>query len=122
MQKMNRKIVYYTLFLSFCGSVILACIFHSQIFSVFIAVWIGGITGLYGYYRIVQMVLRIPSDEQTSKKMGTQEYMKRYLMYGIVLVLCQLIQIPVLGVLAGFMCHKGALLLYALKDKEDLHE
>lgn len=122
MQKMNRKIINYTLFLSFCSSVILACIFHSQLLNVFIAVWIGSILGLYGYYQITQMVLRIPSDEQAGKKMGTQEYVKRYMLYGIVLVLCQLIHIPVLGVLAGFMAHKGAILLYALKDKEDFHE
>ncbi len=43
--------------------------------------------------------------------------MKRYLMYGLVLVICQLMELPILAVLVGLMCNKGAILLYALKEK-----
>lgn len=49
--------------------------------------------------------------------MGTQEYMKRYLMYGLVLVVSQLMELPILAVLVGLMCNKGAILLYALKER-----
>ncbi|WP_199519703.1 hypothetical protein [uncultured Holdemanella sp.] len=90
--------------------------------QVFIAVWIGCLTGLAGYRKIVQMALNIPTDEVAGKKIGTQEYMKRYLMYGLVLVICQLMEFPILAVLVGLMCNKGAILLYALKEKEDFHE
>ena len=106
MQQMNKKIVKYTLIFSLFCSIACAMIFHSQMIQVFIAVWIGCLTGLVGY----------------RKKIGTQEYMKRYLMYGLVLVICQLMELPILAVLVGLMCNKGAILLYALKEKEDFHE
>lgn len=43
-------------------------------------------------------------------------------MYGLVLVICQLMELPILAVLVGLMCNKGAILLYVLKEKEDFHE
>lgn len=76
----------------------------------------------WGIVRLIQMALNIPTDEIAGKKIGTQEYMKRYLMYGLVLVICQLMELPILAVLVGLMCNKGAILLYALKEKEDFHE
>ena len=122
MQQMNKKIVKYTLIFSLFCSIACAMIFHSQMIRVFIAVWIGCLTGLVGYHKIVQMALNIPTDEAAGKKIGTQEYMKRYLMYGLVLVICQFMGLPILAVLVGLMCNKGAILLYALKEKEDFHE
>ena len=122
MQQMNKKIVKYTLIFSLFCSIACAMIFHSQMIQVFIAVWIGCLTGLVGYRKIVQMALNIPTDEIAGKKIGTQEYMKRYLMYGLVLVICQLMELPILAVLVGLMCNKGAILLSALKEKEDFHE
>ena len=121
MQQMNKKIVKYTLIFSLFCSIACAMIFHSQMIQVFIAVWIGCATGLFGYHKIVQMALNIPADEGAGKKVGTQEYMKRYFMYGFVLI-CQLMELPILAVLVGLMCNKGAILLYALKEKEDFHE
>lgn len=122
MQQMNKQIKKYTLAFSLFCSIACAMIFHSQMIQVFIAVWIGCLTGLVGYHKIVQMALNIPTGEAAGKKMGTQEYMKRYLMYGLVLVVCQLMELPILAVLVGLMCNKGAILLYALKEKEDFHE
>lgn len=122
MQQMNKQIKKYTLAFSLFCSIACAMIFHSQMIQVFIAVWIGCLTGLVGYHKIVQMALNIPMDEAAGKKMGTQEYMKRYLMYGLVLVVSQLMELPILAVLVGLMCNKGAILLYALKEKEDFHE
>ncbi len=122
MQQMNKKIKRYTLIFSLFCSIACAMIFHSQMIQVFIAVWIGCLTGLVGYHKIVQMALNIPTDEVAGKKMGTLEYMKRYLMYGLVLVVCQCMELPILAVLVGLMCNKGAILLYALKEKEDFHE
>ena len=122
MQQMNKKIVKYTLIFSLFCSLVCAIIFHSQMIRVFIAVWIGCLTGLAGYRKIVQMALNIPTDEVAGKKIGTQEYMKRYLMYGLVLVICQLMEFPIFAVLVGLMFNKGAILLYALKEKEDFHE
>ena len=122
MQQMNKKIKRYTLVFSLFCSIACAMIFHSQMIQVFIAVWIGCLTGLVGYHKIVQMALNIQTDEAAGKKIGTQEYMKRYLMYGLVLVICQFMGLPILAVLVGLMCNKGAILLYALKEKEDFHE
>lgn len=122
MQQMNKQIKKYTLAFSLFCSIACAMIFHSQMIQVFIAVWIGCLTGLVGYHKIVQRALNIPTDEAAGKKIGTQEYMKRYLMYGLVLVVCQLMELPILAVLVGLMCNKGAILLYALKEKEDFHE
>ena len=122
MQQMNKQIKKYTLTFSLFCSIACAMIFHSQMIQVFIAIWIGCLTGLVGYHKIVQMALNILTDEAAGKKIGTQEYMKRYLMYGLVLVVCQLMELPILAVLVGLMCNKGAILLYALKEKEDFHE
>lgn len=36
--------------------------------QVFIAVWIGCLTGLVGYHKIVQMALNIPTDEAAGKR------------------------------------------------------
>ena len=63
MQQMNKKIVKYTLIFSLFCSIACAMIFHSQMIQVFIAVWIGCLTGLVGYRKIVQMALNIPTDE-----------------------------------------------------------
>ena len=122
MQQMNKQIKKYTLAFSLFCSIACAMIFHSQMIQVFIAVWIGCLTGLVGYHKIVQMALNIPTDEAAGKKMGTQEYMKRYLLYGLALVVSHLMDMPIFAVLVGLMCNKGAILLYALKEKEDFHE
>ena len=68
MQQMNKKIVKYTLIFSLFCSIACAMIFHSQMIQVFIAVWIGCLTGLVGYRKIVQMALNIPTDEIAGKK------------------------------------------------------
>ena len=52
MQQMNKKIVKYTLIFSLFCSIACAMIFHSQMIQVFIAVWIGCLTGLVGYRKI----------------------------------------------------------------------
>ena len=54
MQQMNKKIEKYTIILSLICSLICAFVFHSQMIQVFIAVWIGCLTGLVGYRKIVQ--------------------------------------------------------------------
>ena len=68
MQQMNKKIEKYTIILSLICSLICAFVFHSQMIQVFIAVWIGCATGLFGYHKIVQMALNIPADEGAGKK------------------------------------------------------
>lgn len=122
MKKMNKIICVYTLILSGITSAFCACIFHAMMLQVFIAVWIGCFTGLFGYFMIVRMALNIPTKEADGKKVGTQEYVKRYLIYGLIFVLCQLSNLPILAVLLGLMCNKGAILFYALNKKEDFHE
>ena len=62
MQQMNKIIKKYTIILSLICSLICAIVFHSQMIQVFIAVWIGCATGLFGYHKIVQMALNIPAD------------------------------------------------------------
>ena len=74
MQQMNKKIVKYTLIFSLFCSIACVMIFHSQMIQVFIAVWIGCLTGLVGYRKIVQMALKYSNiDEIAGKKIGTQE-------------------------------------------------
>ena len=57
MQQMNKKIVKYTLIFSLFCSIACAMIFHSQMIQVFIAVWIGCLTGLVGYHLLLQLSL-----------------------------------------------------------------
>ncbi len=118
MNELNRKIYLFTFLLTIFASIIG---FYFGI-KIFISIWIGCITGLIGYYMVVRMVLNIPSNEVDGKKAGTSGYVKRYLFYGIVFVACQYLQLSLLGVLIGIMCNKAAILIYALKEKEDLHE
>ena len=66
--------------------------------------------------------INIPSNEMDGKKVGTQGYMKRYLFYGFILVLCHYLDFNLIGVLIGMMCNKGAILIYALIERKGLHE
>lgn len=118
MRTMNFRICIYSLVLCTLSSLI------SLYFGikVFIAVWIGCATGLIGYGMVVRMVLNIPSNEMDGKKVGTQGYMKRYLFYGFILVLCHYLDFNLIGVLIGMMCNKGAILIYALIERKGLHE
>ena len=75
MQQMNKQIKKYTLAFSLFCSIACAMIFHSQMIQVFIAVWIGCLTGLVGYHKIVQMALNIPTDEAA----GCNSLSNRYL-------------------------------------------
>lgn len=118
MSELNRKICLYTFLLTLCSSII-GFYFGTM---VFVSIWIGCITGLIGYYMVVHMVLNIPLNEVDGKKVGTSGYVKRYIFYGVVFILCHYLQFPLLGVLIGMMCNKAAILIYALKEKEDLHE
>lgn len=118
MNELNKKICLYTCVLTIFVSII-GCYFGIKIF---ISIWIGCITGLIGYYMVVHMVLNIPSNEEDGKKVGTSGYVKRYIFYGVVFVASHYLKLMLLGVLIGMMCNKLAILIYALKEKEDLHE
>jgi small-conductance mechanosensitive channel len=95
-------------------------LFHSL--NIFLGIWIGAVLGLIGLQMIVQFARTL--SPETKKSSGFFQYSIRYAMYAIVFFACAYKGIPVLSLLAGFLCSKLALFLYSLKTQKgvDTHD
>lgn len=117
---MEKKVIRYSLILGGIGSIIVGLIFQSL--SIFISVWVGIFTGLFGFKMIVSMVHSLETSAENGQKIGQSGYLRRYIFYGIVFVIASFLDLSVLAILFGIICHKASLLLYTYREKEDLHE
>ena len=114
LEKMTKKIVKISVFLTIVVSILLAILFKSL--TIFLGVWIGCFVAIMGYFMISKFTCSVSCDEDEAKKQGRYNYTLRYGFYGVSFLVATLLGVPVLSLLAGYMCHKGALIIYALKE------
>ena len=118
MKKMSISICQYTGILALLCAIIAWVCFGT---SSFIGVGIGAILGIAGFFHIVMFCQRI--DGQTDgKKAGIMNYVVRYLIYGVVMFGFAYLHIPVLSMLAGLVCHKGAILIYSIHTRKEMDD
>ncbi|MBB5185112.1 small-conductance mechanosensitive channel [Faecalicoccus acidiformans] len=113
---MNKKILNYSL-----GIVAIACIVSFILFKdwkVVLGLLAGLAIALLGYRMIIAMTLSLRPDEKSGQKQGSLGYVVRYLFYICTFVLLVVLGIPVLALLVGFLCHKAAILLYVVLNRE----
>ena len=113
---MNKKILNYSL-----GIVPIVCIVSFILFKdwkVVLGLLAGLAIALLGYRMIIAMTLSLRPDEKSGQKQGSLGYVVRYLFYICTFVLLVVLGIPVLALLVGFLCHKAAILLYVVLNRE----
>ncbi|MBQ0066002.1 MAG: hypothetical protein KBT48_09580 [Firmicutes bacterium] len=115
-QEMNKKITKYTILFSVAGMVIGTIVFHD--IKVPIGLLVGAVTGLIGYYMIVDLAVHIPEDEEVGKKKGISNYYLRYLLYAFVFAAgVFLLKLPILSLLVGILIHKASIYAYSIIEK-----
>ena len=90
-------------------------------FYTFLGVGIGSILGMIGFFHIVRFCQSIDGDTN-GKKAGAINYVARYLLYAVVMFGFAYLKIPVLAMLAGFLCHKGAILIYSIHTRKEMDD
>ena len=113
---MNKKILNNSL-----GIVAIPCIVSFIFFKdwkVVLGLLAGLAIALLGYRMIIAMTLSLRPDEKSGQKQGSLGYVVRYLFYICTFVLLVVLGIPVLALLVGFLCHKAAILLYVVLNRE----
>ena len=83
-----------------------------------LGVVVGVVTGQVGLWMIIRFTKSITTHKKADRA-GLTQYVLRYCMYGIVMVVFTCVHVPVLAMLAGFMCSKGALLMYSRKLRKE---
>ncbi len=82
--------------------------------SVAIGIGLGCMIGLIGFNMIVQWGFRV--QETGSMRSAFFSYMLRYFFYGCMFVLSYYMGANLLGILAGFICHKVSVYIYSIRD------
>lgn len=115
---MNKKIVVYSCLIGISVAIVSGLLFND--IYVLLGVLIGLITGLIGYAMIVQMTLLLKPDEKLSKRQGAANYIVRYIVYAVIFGVFVYLNISVIALLAGFLCHKLSIFVYAiLEERKD---
>ena len=110
---MNKKILNYSLVIVAIVCIIAILLFHDG--KIVVGILAGIAIALTGYHMIISMTLSLRPDEKSGQKQG---YVLRYLFYICAFVVMVVLGIPVLALLAGFLCHKAAILLYVVLNRE----
>lgn len=111
---MNKKIVIYSLLIGISVAIIAGLLFND--IYVLVGVLVGLGTGLIGYAMIVQMALSLKPDEKLSKRQGAANYMVRYIIYAVIFGFFVYLNISIIALLVGFLCHKLSIFVYALLE------
>jgi hypothetical protein len=115
LRKLKQSVTRLTLAVGLIVSGICYAVFD---FRTFIGVWIGVFTALAGFEMIIRMVRSLPDNGEDGRQMGRGSYALRYAFYALVLAVGALRHVPVLAMLAGFVCHKLSLLIYTYQNRQ----
>ena len=126
---MNKKIVIYSLLIGISVAIIAGLLFND--IYVLVGVLVGLGTGLIGYAMIVQMALSLKPDEKyeanqyryetdklgrIEKCEGAANYIVRYIIYAVIFGFFVYLNISIIALLVGFLCHKLSIFVYALLE------
>lgn len=119
-QRIYQEIRKYSYLLMLIAVLLSVVLFFDNYKEISIGIIIGTLCGIMGFNMIIKFSEKIDGDSVNVSRGSYNSYLRRYLMYTLVLILCAYVQIPVLAVLVGFLCHKGAIVLYSfIHRKED---
>ncbi|WP_297238687.1 ATP synthase subunit I [uncultured Faecalicoccus sp.] len=113
LQLMNKKIEILSVVLGVLAALIAGLLFKDL--KIAIAVVLGLVIALIGYAMIVRMTVTMGDDDKLEKQKGTRAYLSRYLLYICFFGAAAYFGFSVIALLAGFLCHKLAILVYALQ-------
>ena len=117
---MNKKIVIYSLLIGISVAIIAGLLFND--IYVLVGVLVGLGTGLIGYAMIVQMALSLKPDEKYEANQyryeteGAANYIVRYIIYAVIFGFFVYLNISIIALLVGFLCHKLSIFVYALLE------
>lgn len=116
MKQLNEQITKITLALGLVVGVAGGIVF--QDWKVILGILIGSLTGLIGYFMIVQMAMNLPDNEKTGNRTGIINYGLRYAVYTGIFAICVFyLHISVISLLVGILSHKGSIYIYSIKEK-----
>lgn len=115
---MGKEIRMWTLAIMLVITGIALVIFH-DIKSVCAGIVIGAMCGLIGYAMINAMSMKVEL-YQDAKAKGYANYVKRYALYTIIFALSVSRGIHPLALLAGMLCHKAAIVVYAWIHRKEV--
>lgn len=116
LKELSKQITIFTLLLGIGVGIVGGLVFRNWLVS--LGIIIGNLTGLLGYYMIVQMAMNLSGDEKTGKKTGLFNYSVRYLVYAAIFYGCVFyLKISVISLLAGILSHKASIYIYSILEK-----
>lgn len=121
LKQMNKKVNVVTVILMIIVSMIggaIAYFMNISVLHVIGGVVIGAIAGLIGFRMINHMTSTIEYAENAQAS-GFFGYMTRYLMYAVIFVVSILLKMNPFALLAGFTCHKVAIIFYSINAREE---
>ncbi|MDO4467178.1 MAG: hypothetical protein Q4C49_09240 [Bacillota bacterium] len=117
LKALTQAITKYSLILGVSFGAVGALIFRDGLVA--LGILIGNLTGLLGYFMIVQMAINLTGDEKTGKKTGIFNYSVRYLLYALIFCFCVFyLKISVVSLLVGILSHKASIYIYSILKKE----
>lgn len=119
-KRMYQQIRYYSCVLMLIAVLLSLVFFFEYSKEVSIGIIIGTLCGVIGFNMIIKFSEKINGDNVNVSGGAYNAYMRRYLMYAIVIALCAYVGIPLLAVLVGILCNKAAIVLVSfINRKED---
>ncbi|MCF0259993.1 MAG: ATP synthase subunit I [Erysipelotrichaceae bacterium] len=79
----------------------------------------GALIGLAGLWMIIAQADSLSSDPASGKKKGAAGYAGRYVFYAVCLFFLTWCGLSPLAMLAGILCSKASLVIYALLHRKD---
>ena len=90
-----------------------SALFLDQAKEITVGIIIGTLCGIMGFQMIIRFSEKIHGDSVNVKGGSYSSYLRRYLA-------CAYVEIPLLAVLTGYLCHKAAIAYYSfIHRKED---
>ena len=118
MKRLNRGIMMVTVVMAVVVAIVAGIIWNDDILNVSGGVIIGALVGLIGFQMITHMTKDI-EHAGNAQLAGLFGYLMRFVIYAVIFVLSILAGINMLGILAGFTCHKVAIVAYSIRSGKE---
>lgn len=119
-KRMYQQIRHYSYVLMVIAVLLSLVFFFEQAKEVAFGIIIGTLCGIMGFNMIVKFSEKIDGDSMNVSRGAYTAYMRRYLLYAVVIALSAYAGLEILAVLVGLLCHKAAIVLVSfINRKED---
>ena len=109
----------WTVSLSLICAALAALIWPDHRINYAVSTMLGAAIGLCGLWMIIAMTKALTGDEAANKRKGFIGYTGRYLFYAVCLFFLTWRGFSPLAMLAGILCSKASLVIYALLHRKD---